>query len=64
MKFYEKASLFFSGLVYISVGALILIIPKLLYYGVAAVFLVHGLSSLVRAWERKEKKTAGATNTA
>jgi len=64
MKFYEKASLFFSGLVYIGVGALILVFPRLLYYGVAAVFLVHGVSSLVRAWERKEKKAAGELKTA
>jgi len=54
MKILEKASLFFTGLVYICVGVLILFYPKLLYYGVAAVFFIHGLASLGRAWQKKE----------
>lgn len=53
MKFYEKSSLFFTGFVYIIAGVLILIYPKFLYYGVAGVFLIHGLASFIRAWEKK-----------
>lgn len=54
MNIYEKASLFFTGLVYVVAGILILIYPRLLYYGVAAVFLLHGISSLIRAWQQKK----------
>ena len=56
MNVFEKASLFFTGLVYIVVGILILLHPRLLYYGVAAVFLLHGISSLIRAWQQKKQK--------
>lgn len=56
MNVFEKASLFFTGLVYIVVGILILLYPRLLYYGVAAVFLLHGISSLIRAWQQKKQK--------
>lgn len=56
MNIYEKASLLFTGLVYISVGILILVYPKFLYYGVAGVFMIHGISSLVRAWQKKETR--------
>ncbi len=56
MNIYEKASLVFTGLIYIIVGILILIYPKFLYYGVAAVFMIHGISSLLRSWQRKEDK--------
>lgn len=54
MKFYEKASFVFTGIVYICMGVLILLYPKFLYYWVAAVFLIHGISSLIRAWQKKE----------
>lgn len=50
---YEKASVIFTGLVYIGVGILILLHPRILYYGVAAVFIVHGVSALVQAWSRR-----------
>jgi len=56
MKIYEKASLFFTGLVYICVGTLILLYPKLLYYWVAVVFFIHGLSSLVRSLQKIENR--------
>jgi hypothetical protein len=50
---YEKASVIFTGLVYIGVGILILLRPRILYYGVASVFIVHGLSSLLQSWNRR-----------
>ncbi|MBS3819779.1 hypothetical protein KGY73_09795 [bacterium] len=53
MRIYEKASLVFTGLVYLCMAILILLYPKFLYYWVAAVFLVHGLSSLIRAWKEE-----------
>jgi len=54
MKTYEKASLFFTGVVYICISILILVYPRYLYYWVAGVFLIHGLSSLIRALQKKE----------
>jgi len=53
MKTYEKASLFFTGVVYLCISGLILVYPKYLYYWVAGVFLIHGLSSLIRAVQKK-----------
>ncbi|MDD8016324.1 MAG: hypothetical protein PHX45_11575 [Acidobacteriota bacterium] len=50
---YEKASAVFMGLVYIAGGFLILLRPRVLYYGVAAVFIVHGFSSLLQSWNRR-----------
>lgn len=50
MKLYEKAGFLFTGLIYISVGILILLYPALLYYWVASVFLIHGILSLFRSW--------------
>lgn len=52
---YEKASLFFTGLVYIFAGVMILFYPKLLYYLVAATFLIHGISSLARSGQKTQK---------
>jgi uncharacterized membrane protein HdeD (DUF308 family) len=51
----EKISLIVTGLVYLAIGVLVLLYPKLINYGVAAAFLIHGVSSLVRAWERRER---------
>jgi len=49
VKLHEKISLIVTGLVYLSIAVLVLFYPDLLYYGVAAAFLIHGISSLVRA---------------
>ncbi|NQT07210.1 MAG: hypothetical protein HQ575_06695 [Candidatus Omnitrophica bacterium] len=49
MKLYEKLSLIFTGIIYFVVGLLIIFHPKFLYYGVAGVFFVQGISSLFRA---------------
>lgn len=46
----EKFSLTFTGIMYIIVGILIIFYPKFVYYWVAGVFLLQGISSLVRAW--------------
>lgn len=48
----ERTSLIFMGVLYLGIGALILIYPRFLYYWVAGAFIVHGASSLVRAWQR------------
>lgn len=48
----ERTSLVFMGVIYLGVGALILLFPRFLYYWVAGAFIVHGVSSLVRAWRR------------
>jgi len=55
MKLQEKISLIITGLVYLAVGFLVLFFPRLLYYGVAAAFLIHGIISLIQAWERRER---------
>ncbi|MGM0508231.1 MAG: hypothetical protein ACQERZ_03585 [Fusobacteriota bacterium] len=47
----EKASLVFSGVIYLCLGVLILLYPKFVYYWVAGAFLIQGVSSLVRAWK-------------
>ena len=47
----SKISLFFTGIIYLGVGILILLYPKLVYIWVSGGFLIHGLSSLIRAWK-------------
>ncbi|MGM0410765.1 MAG: hypothetical protein ACQEQF_08360, partial [Bacillota bacterium] len=46
----EKFSLTFIGLMYIIVGVLIILKPKFVYYWISGVFILQGISSLVRAW--------------
>lgn len=46
----EKFSLTFIGLIYIIVGVLIILKPKFVYYWISGVFILQGISSLVRAW--------------
>ena len=46
----EKFSLSFIGIIYIVVGVLIILYPNFVYYWVSGVFILQGLSSLVRAW--------------
>ena len=46
----EKFSLSFIGIIYIVVGILIILYPNFVYYWVSGVFILQGLSSLVRAW--------------
>ncbi|MCK8827347.1 hypothetical protein MWH25_06270 [Natroniella acetigena] len=48
----ERASLIFTGIVYLFVGGLILLYPQFVYYWVAAVFFIQGVSSLVGAWQK------------
>lgn len=48
----ERTSLIFIGVLYLGVGVLILVYPRFLYYWVAGAFMVHGASSLVRAWKQ------------
>lgn len=48
----ERTSLVFMGVLYLVIGVLILVYPRFLYYWVAGAFLIHGASSLVRAWQR------------
>ena len=45
----EKISLAFTGIIFITIGIIVLIYPELVYYLVAAGFLMQGISSLVRA---------------
>ncbi len=52
----EKASLIFTGIIYLGVGFLILIYPQFLYYWVAGVFFIQGVVSLVNAWRSKERE--------
>ncbi len=47
----ELASLVFTGIMYLGVGVLILLYPRFVYYWVAGVFLLQGVTSLVRAWK-------------
>jgi hypothetical protein len=46
----ERASLFFTGIIYLGVGALILLYPDFVYYWVSGVFFIQGASSLIRSW--------------
>ena len=50
----ERTSLVFMGLLYVVVGGLILAYPRFLYYWVAGAFIVHGASSLIRAWKQSD----------
>ncbi|MFW5976547.1 MAG: hypothetical protein ACOCQS_01235 [Bacillota bacterium] len=47
----SKLSLTFTGLIYLLVGGLILLYPRLVYYWVSGGFLIHGITSLIRAWK-------------
>ncbi|ACB86320.1 hypothetical protein Nther_2770 [Natranaerobius thermophilus JW/NM-WN-LF] len=49
-----KASLVFSGIVYIAMGGLILIFPEFVYYWIAGGFFLQGIASFVNAWQQKE----------
>lgn len=53
MKWYERASFVFVGLLYIGAGLAVLKWPAFLYYAVAAVFVVQGLFSFARAAVRR-----------
>lgn len=50
----ERVSLIFTGLVFLSMGILVLFYPAFVHYWVAGGFLIQGVASLVRAWYRKE----------
>ncbi|MFW5981303.1 MAG: hypothetical protein ACOCRU_01875, partial [bacterium] len=46
----EKITLTFMGILYIFFAILINFYPSLVYYWVALIFVLQGISSLVRAW--------------
>ncbi|TDX48217.1 hypothetical protein [Orenia marismortui] len=50
----ERASLIFTGIMYLFVGVLILLYPQFVYYWVAGIFFIQGVSSLVGAWQKKD----------
>ncbi|UMZ74813.1 hypothetical protein [Natranaerofaba carboxydovora] len=50
----HRASLVFTGVIYIAVGFLILLYPEFVYYWVAGGFFIQGAASLIRAWQNKE----------
>ena len=52
----HRASLIFTGFIYIAVGLLILMYPEFVYYWVAGGFFIQGVASLVRAWQSKEEE--------
>lgn len=52
----EKASLIFTGIVFIIAGVLILRFPQFVYYWVAGGFIIQGAASLFRAWQRDESE--------
>ena len=52
----HRASLVFTGFIYIAVGFLILMYPEFVYYWVAGGFFIQGVSSLVRAWQSREEE--------
>ncbi|MFW5997043.1 MAG: hypothetical protein ACOCQP_03415 [Lentisphaeria bacterium] len=49
----ERASLVFTGIAYLFVGLLILKFPRFVYYWVAGIFVIQGISSLVNAWRKQ-----------
>lgn len=49
----ERASLVFTGIAYLLVGLLILKFPRFVYYWVAGIFVIQGISSLVNAWRKQ-----------
>lgn len=60
----ERASLIFTGIVFIAAGVLILRFPQFVYYWVAGGFIVQGVASLFRAWQQEEaEKAERATET-
>lgn len=52
----HRASLIFTGFIYIAVGLLILMYPEFVYYWVAGGFFIQGVASLVSAWQNKEEE--------
>lgn len=48
MKTYEQISGIVLGILYAGTGMAILRWPELLYYGVAAIFVIHGLIIITR----------------
>lgn len=51
----EKISTAVLGMLYIGAGATILLWPTLLYYGLAAIFFVHGSIILLRMLFKREE---------
>lgn len=54
----EKVSLTISGVIFLSIGLLILFYPQFVYYWVAGGFIIQGISSFIRAWYVKEAEEA------
>ncbi|MFT4261237.1 MAG: hypothetical protein ACMXX9_02270 [Candidatus Woesearchaeota archaeon] len=45
---YEKSSTILLGILYLAAGFMILRWPELLYFGVAAIFFIHGALILIK----------------
>lgn len=47
----EKSSLIFVGIFSLFIAGFVLVKPKLLHYGIFCLFVIQGITHLVRAWE-------------
>ena len=50
----ERVSLILTGMIFLSIGVLILFYPRFVHYWVAGGFFIQGVSSLIRAWYSQE----------
>ncbi len=50
----ERVSLILTGMIFLSIGILILFYPRFVHYWVAGGFFIQGVSSLIKAWYSKE----------
>lgn len=54
----ERVSLTLSGVIFLSIGLLILFYPQFVYYWVAGGFIIQGVSSFIRAWYVRDMEEA------
>ncbi len=57
----ERLSLILTGLIFLSIGVLILFYPQFVHYWVAGGFFIQGVSSFIRAWYSEEARKAQET---
>jgi len=57
----ERVSLILTGLIFLSIGILILFYPRFVHYWVAGGFFIQGVSSFIRAWYSEEARKAKET---
>jgi uncharacterized membrane protein HdeD (DUF308 family) len=55
MKMYERLSFLFTGIAYIVVGILVITQPRFFYFWVAAIFLIQGIVSFIRAFSKTKE---------